>query len=184
MDPISIALGLAQAVPGLIRWISGDDKSKAASVAQTALDVARRVTGKDDPAEAVAAVQRDPALAKELRLAMMDHERAWWTEETKRLELDARDRADARAREIATKDTTTKVLAILVVAMAAAACTALLMGLVEGLKDPITAALVGSTIGSIFTALNQVLNYYFGSSQGSARKDLIKALDPAASPGR
>ncbi len=33
MDPITIALGLAQFVPGLIRWIGGDDSEKAAKVA-------------------------------------------------------------------------------------------------------------------------------------------------------
>jgi hypothetical protein len=177
MDPITIALGLASAAPGIIRWLSGDDKSKAASVAETVVGVARKVTGKDDAAAAVAAVQADPALAQALQLALIEHERAWWAEETKRLELDARDRDNARAREIATKDYTTRVLAVLIVLMASAASTAVLAGFVDGLKDPITAALVGGVINQIMNALAQVLNYYFGSSQGSARKDMIKALD-------
>jgi hypothetical protein len=171
-----LALGLASAVPGLIRWISGDDKSKAAQYAQTAVDVARQVTGKDDPAEAVAAIQANPELALKLQLAMMDHERAWWAEETKRLELDMRDRDSARDREIQTKDWTTRLLAVLIVLMASAATTAVLMGFVDGLKDPITAALVGGVINQIMNALAQVLNYYFGSSAGSARKDELRAV--------
>lgn len=179
MDPISIALGLASAAPGIIRWITGDDKNKAAAVADTVVGVAKKITGKDDPADAVAAIKADPALAMQLQIAIMDHERAWWTEENKRLETEARDRESARQREIALRDNTTKILAILIVIMAATAATAVLGGYVDGLKDPITAALVGSIIGSVFTALNQVLQYYFGSSSGSARKDALKAMDAA-----
>ncbi|MBL8805906.1 MAG: hypothetical protein JNN22_03585 [Rhodospirillales bacterium] len=177
MDPITIALGLAQIAPGLIRWISGDDKSKAAGVADQVLTVAKAITGKADPREAVDAIKADPALALQFQVKVMEHERAWWQEETERLRIDATDRANARQREIDTKDATTKVLAVLVVVMAAGACTALLAGLVDGLKDPITAALVGSTIGSIFSSLNQVLQYYFGSSSSSRDKDAtVKAL--------
>jgi hypothetical protein len=179
MDPISAVLGLASVVPGIVRWVTGDDTSKAAAFAETVLGVARKVTGKDDPQSAVDAIKADPALALQLQLGVMEHERAWWAEETKRLETDARDRESARQREMALKDNTTKILALLVVVMAATAATAVLGGWVEGLKDPITAALVGSIIGSVFTALNQVLQYYFGSSSGSARKDQIKAMEGA-----
>lgn len=177
MDPISAVLGLASVVPGIVRWVTGDDKNKAAAVAETVLGVARKVTGKDDPQSAIDAIKADPALALQLQLGVMEHERAWWAEETKRLELDARDRENARAREMATKDYTTRVLAVAIVLMASAATTAVMMGFVEGLKDPITAALVGGVINQIMNALAQVLNYYFGSSQGSARKDIIKAME-------
>jgi hypothetical protein len=85
MDPLSIAFGLAQFVPGLVRWISGDDKSKAAQYAQTAIDVAKSVTGKGDGQEALVAIQANPELASKMQLAMQEHERAWWQEETKRL---------------------------------------------------------------------------------------------------
>ena len=158
MDPITIALGLAQLAPGLIRWISGDDKSKAAGVADQVLTVAKAVTGKADPREAVDAIKDDPALALQFQVKVMEHERAWWQEETARMAKDADDRANARAREVAAKDRTNSILAYLVVVLASVACAAILGGYVEGLKDPITAALVGSIVGSVFTALNQVLN--------------------------
>ena len=66
MDPITIALGLAQVVPGLIRWISGDDSSKAAQVADQVIGVAKTVTGKASGDDALAAIKADPALAAEI----------------------------------------------------------------------------------------------------------------------
>jgi hypothetical protein len=61
MDPISIALSLAPLVPGVVRWITGDDKS--AKVAEKVVDVAKAVTGIPEPEEAVRAIHADPALA-------------------------------------------------------------------------------------------------------------------------
>ncbi len=43
MDPISIALGLSQFVPSIVRWLGGD---KAGDVAQQVIDTAQTVTGK------------------------------------------------------------------------------------------------------------------------------------------
>lgn len=86
MELISTVLGLASVVPGIVRWVTGDDKNKAAAVADTVLAVAKKVTGKDDPQAAVDAIKADPALALQLQLGLMEHERAWWAEETKRLE--------------------------------------------------------------------------------------------------
>lgn len=176
MDPISIVMGLASVAPGILRWITGDDKNKAASVADQVLDVAKHITGQAEPADAVAAIKADPALAMQLQVKLIEHERAWWEEETKRLAIDASDRENARARELASKDHTTKILALVVVAGFCAASYAVLAGYVEGLKDPLTAALVGTIIGNISAFATQVLNYYLGSSQGSARKDMIAAF--------
>jgi Holin of 3TMs, for gene-transfer release len=95
MDPISIALGLAQFVPGVIRWISGDD-SKAAAVADQVIGVAKTVTGKDSGQDALAAIQADPALALQLQQSWMAHEVAILQEETKQLgEINATMRAEA-----------------------------------------------------------------------------------------
>lgn len=58
MDPISIALGLAQFVPSIVRWVAGD---KAADAAQTVVGVAQAVTGKTTGPEALAALQADAA---------------------------------------------------------------------------------------------------------------------------
>lgn len=96
MDPITIALGLAQFVPGLIRWIGGDDAEKAAKVADQVVGVAKVVTGKDDGGDALAAVQADPALALQLQQAWLAHEVELAREETRQLtEINATMRAEA-----------------------------------------------------------------------------------------
>jgi hypothetical protein len=64
------------------------------------IGVAKRVTGLDDAEAAAAAIRANPELATKLRLAAMEHERAWWTEETARLEsVNQTMREEARAED-------------------------------------------------------------------------------------
>jgi hypothetical protein len=86
MDPITIAMGLASAAPALIRWLTGDDKSKVAKYAEQAISVAQAVTGKPTGEEALAAIQANAALAKAFQDNVFAFERSWLEEETKRLE--------------------------------------------------------------------------------------------------
>lgn len=72
MDPVTIAMGLAQFVPQIAKWITGNDK--AANVAQKAIDIAQAVTGKGTGDEAVAALQADPALVLQYRQAVLAQE--------------------------------------------------------------------------------------------------------------
>ncbi|KIL97494.1 hypothetical protein CCC_00555 [Paramagnetospirillum magnetotacticum MS-1] len=100
MDPITIALGLAQFVPGLIRWIGGEDAEKAAKVADQVVGVARTVTGKSGGEDALAAVKADPALALQLQQAWMAHEIELSREETRQLaEINATMRAEAASED-------------------------------------------------------------------------------------
>lgn len=71
MDPITIAMGLAQFVPQIVRWIAGD---KAGTVAQKAVDIAKQVTGKPTGDEALKALQADPNLVLQYRKAILDQE--------------------------------------------------------------------------------------------------------------
>src|SRR5260221_683364 len=68
MDPITIAMGLAQFAPGVIKWLTGSDK--AALVADKVVDVAKVVTGKGTPEEALQALQADPALVLQFQQSM------------------------------------------------------------------------------------------------------------------
>jgi hypothetical protein len=72
MDPITIAMGLAQFVPQIAKWVTGSDK--AAEVAQKAVDIAQVVTGKGNGDEAIKALQADPALVLQYRKAVLDQE--------------------------------------------------------------------------------------------------------------
>lgn len=72
MDPITIAMGLAQFVPQLTKWITGSDKAEA--VAQQAISIAQTVTGTKSGDQALAALTADPALVLQYRNAVLDQE--------------------------------------------------------------------------------------------------------------
>jgi hypothetical protein len=72
MDPITIAMGLAQFVPQLTKWMTGSDKAE--QVAQKAIEIAQAVTGKQTGDEAVKALQADPALVLQYRQAVLAQE--------------------------------------------------------------------------------------------------------------
>jgi hypothetical protein len=67
MEPISIALALAQFVPGLTRLLMGD---KAGEVAGKVVDAANAVTGADNPNEALAQIKQYPELQLKLQQEM------------------------------------------------------------------------------------------------------------------
>lgn len=70
MDPITIAMGLAQFVPQIAKWITGSDKAE--QIAQKAVDIAQAVTGKPSGDEAIKALQADPNLVLQYRKAVLD----------------------------------------------------------------------------------------------------------------
>lgn len=77
MDPVTIALGLAQLAPSLIKWFGGSDKSVA--VAEKAIDVAKAVTGQSSGEEALKELQVNPELVIAYRKAVLDQELAFQT---------------------------------------------------------------------------------------------------------
>lgn len=72
MDPITIAMGLAQFAPSLVKWITGSDK--AGDAAQKAIDIAKAVTGQPTGDAALQALQADPSLVLKYRQAVLDQE--------------------------------------------------------------------------------------------------------------
>lgn len=54
---VPLALGLAQYAPKLVGWLAGD---KAEDTAEKVVDIAKAVTGFDDPQQAVQAVKDNP----------------------------------------------------------------------------------------------------------------------------
>lgn len=160
MDPITIALGLAQLAPMVAGWIAGP---KAEQNAQKAVDIATRITGK--PADQVVeALRADPDKLIEYQKAVEANHAAIFT-------AVLNDIANARAREIAVGGWANPVLAGVIVAGFLGTVFMVLAGYVEGLKDPLTAALVGTLIGYVSAKADQVTAYYFGSTAKSAQKD-------------
>lgn len=83
MEPISIALGLSKLVPQVVSWFGDDDDVKTA---ETLIDVAKTVTGVDDPQDAVTQIKNDPGLQIQFQQAMQPVIISRMEERTKRLE--------------------------------------------------------------------------------------------------
>lgn len=65
MDPITLALGLATAVPKIVDWLTGN--SNATATATKIVGIAQTVAGVVDPSEAVAVIKADPTLAAQMQ---------------------------------------------------------------------------------------------------------------------
>lgn len=78
------------------------------------------------------------------------------------------DRANARAREIATKDSTPKILAFAVCALVVLAEGGMML---LGQPKGVDGVVLGRVLGTLDSALMLILSYYFGSSIGSKAKD-------------
>lgn len=161
---LSIAWALAEMAPGLIGYLKG---GRAGDAAQKAVDIARQVTGRDDPVDALAAIKADPAKVLEFQKAIADA-----AVEFERIA--AADRASARQREVAAKDSwTPRVLSSVVVGGFFWVIWMVLTGRVRDLTDPTMVGLVGTLIGYASAKADQVVSYYFGSSAGSERKNVL-----------
>ena len=86
--------------------------------------------------------------------------------------ISERDRESARQREVQIRDWTPRVLAYVVVVLAAAGEGFIL---VHGAPIGLDGVVLGRILGTLDAALILVLSYYFGSSAGSAEKS--KTLD-------
>lgn len=167
MDPITLAMGLAQFAPSVVRWLSGSDKAE--QVAQRVVDVAEVVTGRQGP-QAIEAMQADPALVLQFRQALaeieLEMERAYLA-----------DRQDARGRDVAYVQAGRRNLrADVMVALDALGlivCLVVLALYSDRLAGEAIALI--STVASIFgLCLRDAHQFEFGSSRGSAEKtDLL-----------
>lgn len=166
-DPISIAMGLAQFAPQVIKWLSGSDK--AAEAAGKVVEIAEVVTGRQGP-EALEALKADPALVIQFRQAVMANE----------TELDKAylaDRADARKRDVAIVQAGRynwrgDLLALLAVA-GLVLCVWFVARDTEMPERAVNAIMF--VAGVLAAAVRDVYNFEFGSSRGSKSKDEVIA---------
>lgn len=169
MDPISIALGLANIAPSLMRFFGAGDKPVA--IAERAIEIAQTVTGTSNGAAALAAMQSSPELAHAYRLAVLASD-----SEMEGMYLG--DRKDARSRDVALHQAGYRnIRADWMVLLDAAGLIACLVVLTFFRKD-IPGEVVGllSTIASIFgVCLRDAHQFEFGSSRGSKEKDALMA---------
>ena len=165
MDPITIAMGLAQFAPQIVKWVTGS--SKAAEAATQVVEIAKVVTGRDQGPLALSALQADPALALQFRQSVMAQE----------VDLDKLYLADvqsARDRDVSLAIAGRRnIRADVMVGVAFIAVLAIAALMVLGGVDGGTAA--GgflATIGGMFARnIGTAFDFEFGSSRGSQNKD-------------
>ena len=167
MDPITIALGLAQLAPSLMRFFGVGDKPVA--VAEKVIDLAKTVTGQPTGEAALATLQSDSDKAQEFRLATLqsdaDLERAY---------ID--DRKDARGRDVALAQAGYRNRRadwmVLFDVVGLVACLVVLSVFRKEVPGEVVGLL--STIAGIFgLCLRDAHQFEFGSSRGSREKDAL-----------
>jgi len=166
MDPISIAMALAQFAPSLIKIFTGSDKAE--EVAGKVIDIAKAVTGTDTGRDALDVLKVDPAAALEFRKTVA-------AQQVELEKLYLADIADARNRDIEVRKLTggqniRADLAVLAVILGLIACLVVL----TQYKDSVPGEVVGilSTVAGIFGAcLKDYFAFEFGSSRSSREKD-------------
>ncbi|MFA9219246.1 MAG: hypothetical protein ACEQSK_19370 [Sphingomonadaceae bacterium] len=166
MDPITIALALAgQFAPSIIKHFTNSET--AGAVAAQVIDIAKTVTGKGEPTEALESLRADPALALQFKTAVLaaevDLDKAYLLDRQ-----DARDR-DVKLAEAGMRNRRADYMVLLDV-IGLISCLAVLI-----LAKPLPGEVVGllSTIAGIFgLCLRDAHQFEFGSSRSSQTKDV------------
>lgn len=163
MDPISIAFGLAQFAPQIIKWITGSDK--AAEAAEKVVDIAEAVTQEHGP-HALEALKADPALVLQFRQAVMASE----------ADLDKAylaDRADARKRDTKFIETGTRNVRADFMFVLAVLVTCALVWVVwkdQGINEYVK-GIFTLVLGRFLGYLDNIYSFEFGSTRSSKTKD-------------
>jgi hypothetical protein len=175
MDPISIALGLAQFVPTIIRWLGGD---QAADIALRVVNAAETVTGKTG-SDALDTIRADPAqqLAFQRAIAAQaeDLEKAYLA-----------DRANARGRDLGIVQAGRRNLRADVLAYAAIGGLISLIWvlLIRAIPEGSTRDILLILSGALVAIVKDVYGFEFGSSRGSELKteQLTQLMGGSAPP--
>lgn len=164
MDPITLAMGLAQFAPGIIKLLTGSDK--AGDVAQAVVGVAQAVTGAPTPEAALEQIKADPNKVLEFQQAMaaqqMEMERAYLA-----------DVQNARARDIAIVQATGRNTRANVLAAGAGFIVIVCLAVVvwqSGMDDYVKAT-ISLILGRALGWIEQVMSFEYGLTRESAKKD-------------
>ena len=156
--------------------VGGPLGTMAANAVGKAIGIEKVEATTDGIANAITAAQsKDPDALFKLQAAEQDFKlqmaKLGFDSAEKLAEVDAADRASARAREMAVKDKRPPILAIGVTAGFFS-----LLGLFAFRDIPNgSQTILNVLVGSLGTAWIGIVNYYFGSSSGSAAKTAILA---------
>lgn len=164
MDPISIALGLAQFAPAIMRFFGVGEKSVA--VAEKVVGVATSVSGAKTPEEALAAIKANAEMQMAFQQKLLEMD-----EDLEKMYL--QDRQDARARDTkflaaGTRNYRADGLTLLAVIVVGLITVAVWQSPVSGDFEKATITLI---LGRFLGYLDQVFQFEFGSTRASKTKD-------------
>ncbi|WP_377153369.1 hypothetical protein ACFJIX_18055 [Roseateles sp. UC29_93] len=165
MDPITLAMGLAQFAPKIVKWITGSDN--AAAGAQKVVDIAGQVTGlSGDPEKMLEALQADKALQIQFQQRVMENDT-----ELERLFL--ADTQNARARDVALAQAGIRnYRASLLVAVAVLLVLICLTVTVwSSNANDFVKATVTLVMGRALGWVDQVFSFEFGTTRANKTKD-------------
>jgi len=176
MDPITVAMALAQFVPYITKLFTGSDK--AAEVAKKVVDVAEAVTGTTVPEDALRAIQANPDKVLEFQQAMaaqqVDLEKAYLQ--------DVQSARHMQEVALGQEDTFSKrfvywfAAAWSLFAMSYFAAVTF-VDIPEGgqrVADTVLGVLITSVVGVMFA-------YFYGSTKGGEAKSALLATKTAGS---
>lgn len=165
MDPISVALGLAQFAPSIMRFFGAGEKSTA--VAEKVVGIAKGITGAATPEEALERMRADAKLANEFMLATLAADA-----ELEKAALQDRQNARARDVEIRRISGYNWRADILIIGCVAALCYIVNKIAAETVKTEVL-AIFNMALGALLKMLGDVFSFEFGSSRGSKEKDAL-----------
>jgi hypothetical protein len=164
MDPITIAMGLANFAPQIIKWITGSDK--AADAANTVVSIAQQVTGRADGSAALEALKADPNMALQFRQAVLtqeaDLDKAYLADVQS-----ARDRDTVFVKSGAHnyRADTMFVLAVVVI------CALVYLVWKDTSITEFVKGIFTLVLGRFLGYLDNIYNFEFGTTRGSQNKD-------------
>ena len=160
MDPITIAISLAQFAPSLIKYLGGSDKT--VDVAEKAIDIAKTLTGKTTASDALDIIKADPSMALQYQLEVLRQEKdieALYIEDKK----DARDR-DKEIIKAGRYNYRSDILALLAVCGLIACMYFIAKD--SSIEERAVNAIM-FVAGVLASAVRDVYSFEFGSSRGS-----------------
>ena len=183
--PLAVAL-VSEIIPAALKYFG---KDKQAEVAEKVIDIAKQVSGEEEPDEATKAIIADPNLAMQFKQAILTQQAELARLSLQRETLYVGDVQDARKY----RDSKLFVLGCVIYSIFFVSITLAMMGgyWVLTTKETIDAGIlaavstfVGSVIGYTASQAQSVTNFNFGTSYGSMNKgdDMADAIKGFGKP--
>jgi hypothetical protein len=173
MEPITLALSLAQFAPSILRFFGAGEKP--ASVAEKVLHLAQAATGAQAPELALAALRENAQMAQQFNLAVLEAD-----SELEKAAL--ADRQGARDRDIQVRKLdggkNDRANAMIIGDVVGLVACLLVLTLVPDLPGEVR-GIIGTIAGFFGLGLRDAHQFEFGSSRGSQEKTDLLAKAPA-----